>query len=283
MKNFTKKYFILAPSFHGVTLLSKFLNSHPNIVCLGDTYPTLNYDQLCGCKKRVSECDFWQVVYNNIGVRDERHNHVLSFYPGISNIDRLDIRLYSMLPSKLLRKIVPLQKQSEFITGYESFLQSVYSFVEKPSDDLVFVDGVKSVHRAKALSALGDQVDGVIHVVRSAGDFAKSCSKKEGHGKSFSYSLFDWKRIHSSIKRFGKNVPYIQVSYDSLCTDTESELNKLFQFMNLDEVNLDALKENMKKEWHFMGNSSVFRFNGEMHLKKYQLSFLEDSFVKIIS
>ena len=33
---FKRIYFTLCPSFHGATLLAKYLNAHPHIVCLGD-------------------------------------------------------------------------------------------------------------------------------------------------------------------------------------------------------------------------------------------------------
>lgn len=282
MSGFKKKYFILAPSFHGATLLAKFLNGHPEIICLGDTYPELKYDQQCGCEELVSKCGFWDFVYQNTRFADKRHNHILSHYPKISGIDKLDIRLYNFMRPEKLRKVVSCNRQREFVLGYESFVQGVYDGLSCSRDDLIFVDGVKSAHRVKALFAFGSQVDGIIHIVRNAGDFSKSSSKKNDVKKGFFRSLVDWRRVHSSIKRLEKNVPYIRVSYESLCCDTESEISKIFQFMGKGRMTPEELKENMKKEWHFMGNSSLFDFDGAMHLKKYDLSQLENRLANLI-
>ena len=49
---FTKTFFVLSPSYHGATLLSKLLNAHPEVTALGDTYPSNQFDQICGCRRR---------------------------------------------------------------------------------------------------------------------------------------------------------------------------------------------------------------------------------------
>lgn len=51
---FERRYFIVAQNFHGTTLLSKLLNDHPEVVSLGDTYPSNRIDHICGCGENVS-------------------------------------------------------------------------------------------------------------------------------------------------------------------------------------------------------------------------------------
>jgi hypothetical protein len=64
---FEQAYFVLSPSYHGATLLSKLINAHPELTALGVTYPSNGFDQVCGCGKKVSECPFWQAIKADVG------------------------------------------------------------------------------------------------------------------------------------------------------------------------------------------------------------------------
>jgi hypothetical protein len=46
---FDRVFFVLAPSYHGATLLAKLVNAHPGVTALGDTMPSNRVDHFCGC------------------------------------------------------------------------------------------------------------------------------------------------------------------------------------------------------------------------------------------
>lgn len=80
---FENTYFVLSPSYHGATLLSKLINAHPELTALGDTFPSNAFDQVCGCGERVSKCPFWQAVKSDVGGERYLSNRVmLPQYPG---------------------------------------------------------------------------------------------------------------------------------------------------------------------------------------------------------
>ena len=83
MPMFEKTFFVLAPSYHGATLLAKLHNAHPDLTALGDTYPSHAFDQVCGCGERVSRCPFWQAVKAEVcAERYPGTRMMLPLYPG---------------------------------------------------------------------------------------------------------------------------------------------------------------------------------------------------------
>ncbi len=97
---FEKTYFVLSPSYHGATLLSKLINAHPELTALGDTYPSNAFDQVCGCGVRVSVCPFWQAVKAEVGAdRYPNTRVVLPQYPGDRGGRRVGLRSVTSSPS----------------------------------------------------------------------------------------------------------------------------------------------------------------------------------------
>lgn len=97
---FEKTYFVLSPSYHGATLLSKLINAHPELTALGDTYPSNAFDQFCGCGARVSVCPFWQAVKAEVGAdRYPNTRVVLPQYPGDRGGRRVGLRSVTSSPS----------------------------------------------------------------------------------------------------------------------------------------------------------------------------------------
>jgi len=94
-------YFVLAPSFHGATLVSLILSNHKNIVALGDTLPTLSFDQGCGCGKLVSECNFWQSLKQD--VPENGTHHILPEYPRVFRHRHLNLAVLYALNKMNLR------------------------------------------------------------------------------------------------------------------------------------------------------------------------------------
>ena len=60
---FDKRFFLLAPSCHGATLLARAINAHPEVTSLGAIpIRRMHSHHIWGCGERVSQCRFWQAV-----------------------------------------------------------------------------------------------------------------------------------------------------------------------------------------------------------------------------
>lgn len=281
MTMFDRRFFILAPSFHGATLLSKLLNSHPEVVALGDTYPSNAFDQLCGCGKRVSQCRFWITVKQAIGSdRYRRWPAMLPYHPQILS-PRIDRWLVNSLFEFPLRPSASRENLKQFVDDYETFLRAVNGGIGRRRGH-IFVDGVKSIPRVNALLAAGASVDGVIHLVRNARDYAKSFEKQAGGGLArLAEAGVRWRRYHARARRLGRQASYLRVTYEDLADRVDDVLEKLFAFLGAAPMTISELRPNFSDTWHFMGNSSLMAFDGSLHRSQHGLTRLEKSVVRL--
>jgi len=260
---FKRCYFVIAPNFHGATLLSKLLNDHPKVMSLGDTYPRNDVDQLCGCGELVSSCSFWQKVGSDIKVERYRSQpHWLPDYPEIlgGGIDRL---LYNSLSMKRISKLIPNNEKKIFAADFRSFLAAVHEYSGRQNLK-IFVDGVKSISRVYALAASGIKIDGVIHIQRNPGDFIQSTMKQPGFSRrDFGNQLVNYRLFHNRARRISREFPYLSLTYEGLAQAPETTLDNVFRFIGVDPVPLSKLiDEGRTRPWHFMGNDSLMNFDG---------------------
>jgi len=276
---FKYHYFILCPSFHGATLLSKLLNAHPEVISLGDTYPAKTKGEVCGCKKYVFECDYWKNITQNLDLQEDGLSHILPSYPKMIKNTFLR-RVYNMSSIGIIRLVnscFSSQESKKFCKNLHDFTASVYKqhLDEAPS---VFVDGVKSIGRVKTLIAGGFSVNGIIHFVRNPHDFSKSAIKSRSLPNSFKnyvQGLLTWRYYHSLTRKLEKKVPLLHISYEDLVKNPDIAMQKIFSFMNIEERSFDKLRESLDQPWHFLGNSTLFDFKGVLNYKTYPATKLE--------
>lgn len=278
-RTFDRRYFVLAPSFHGSTLLAKLLNAHTQVVYLGDTYPTNGYDQVCGCGLHISACPFWRAVKEAVGAaRYADCPDMLPNWPKLTGT-ALDGRLYANLPMAMLRRLVPA-KAEIFRGDYEKFLAAVYAH----RDATVFVDGVKSVARVRAMIASGGRVDGVLHVVRDAADYVKSALKNHGaDAATLARNAWLWRTFHKRAAGLGRQVPYLRIDYGALCDRTDATLAEAFGFMGVAGADVAALRQNFGREWHFIGNASVLDFDGRIRQSHHAVTTREKAVIDLFA
>ncbi len=278
---FERRYFIVAQNFHGTTLLSKLFNDHPGIVSLGDTYPSNRIDQICGCGERVSQCPFWIAVGERVGAERYRDQpHLLPDYPRILG-DRFDRLLYNCLGLKTLRRVIPQHARTTFARDYEAFEAAVKEHSGRP-EATVFVDGVKSISRVYALIASGVHVDGVVHLYRGPGDYIKSTMEQKGHSwRVFLSRILKYRLFHGLARRVAGHVPYISLSYEMLAESPEETLKALFLFMQVEPRPVaELVSTKREKPWHFMGNASLFHFDGTIRPSRHDLTVRERRMVR---
>jgi hypothetical protein len=279
---FERCYFVLAPNFHGATLLSKLLNAHPDVASLGDTYPSNQFDQLCGCGRKVSECLFWQEVGNRVGAERYRdYPNLLPHNPKIVG-GPWDKYLFNLLGTDVLRSVITESKRNAFATDYGHFLEVVAEMDQSHSK--VFVDGVKSISRVKAMIASGGRVDGVIHLIRDPGDFTQSWMRQSRKSlAALMRSALVWRMYHRQARKLRNFAPYLEIHYEDLADDADSVLREIFLFLGVPVESVENLRSNMSREWHFMGNASLFRFDGSIRRSRHESSLFEKLLVRSLS
>ena len=263
---FEKTFFVLAPSFHGATLLSKLINAHPELTALGDTYPSNRFDQVCGCGERVSQCPFWNSVKAAVGARRyARTRGMLPQYPGEKG-GRVGRFLFSDFTSfwatpRMLR-MVSGHHLAGFRADYEAFLAAVYEHTPQPGR--IFVDGLKFNTRVAALVAAGFPVDGIVHLYRDPVDFVNSSIRNTGRGgwAGMVEHALRYRLYHARARQVGYGLPGLTLSYEALADDVDERLERLFAFLGVQPMTVAQLRPYFEQEWHFMGNASLLAFNG---------------------
>ncbi|MEX0382538.1 sulfotransferase [Spiribacter sp. 1M153] len=263
---FEKVFFVLLLNHHGATLLAKLINAHPDLTALGDTYPSNAFDQVCGCGERVSTYLFWQAVKADVGA--ERHPDarvMLPQYPGdrgraVGRFAFSDFSSYWATPEVLRR--THQNHLLAFREDYEAFLAAVHRHTSNPGR--IFVDGLKFNSRVSALVASGFPVDGVIHLHRDPVDFVHSSMRNTG--KAGARGLFEhalrYRLDHARARRVFRTVPALSLHYETLAVDIDGQPARLFRFLGTQPMTVGELRQWFDQEWHFMGNSSLFGFNG---------------------
>ncbi|WBA17147.1 sulfotransferase [Salinivibrio kushneri] len=284
---FKKIYFVLSPSYHGATLLSKLINAHPELTALGDTYPSNTFDQVCGCGERVSVCPFWQAV--KAEVKAERYTDtraVLPLYPGdrgrlFGRIAYSDFTSFWATPSLL--RVIKSRDLPTYRSDYQKFLTAVHRHTPVPGR--IFVDGVKFNSRVASLIAAGFPIDGVIHLYRDPVDFVASGmrnSNRNGGGAALEHAL-RYRLYHARARQIGHSLRTIDVSYEALSDDINHQLARVFVFLGVKPMTVEELREYFGHEWHFMGNASLFKFNGDIRRSRHDIGDFYERLIRIVA
>ena len=158
---------------------------------------------------------------------------------------------------------------ASYCHDFESFVRAVYAHTTAPGR--VFVDGVKFISRVSSLAAGGVSIDGIIHLYRDPIDFVASSmrnTKKSGLLGLVEHSL-RYRLYHRSASLLCNRVQHINVHYEQLALSIDTQLDRIFGFLEVEPMTLDRLREYMCRDWHFMGNSSLFQFDGVIRPSKH--------------
>ncbi len=243
--------FTLCPSYHGATLFSLLLANSTQIFSLGDTLPVKSYDQLCGCGKSVSKCEFWANVRRQVGVSG--YKTIIPEHPLITKNQRINFWALAPFISTTIKLGVPFK--------FEKFSENTTKFIDCCMNyrrHLVFLDGSKDILRYLALKSSGFDIRAVFHLVRDPRAFSASAMRKGN--LSAIQAAKAWVRSHRKISSVLRilNEKSIVIRYEDLCSETEVILREVQLLL---EVEHEALIRDLDKN-HWMGNSSLFKFSG---------------------
>jgi hypothetical protein len=194
--------------------------------------------------------------------------------------DRL---LYNTLSPQRLSKLIPGKAREIFMADFMAFTSAVHELSDRRAS--VYVDGVKSISRVFALTACGVQVDGVIHLQRDPGDYVQSTMKQPGFSRrDYIPRLINYRLFHNRARRIGRKLPYISLTYEGLADSPEASLERLFRFLGVRPMSLSKLLDEGKQQpWHFMGNRSLFKFDGNIRRSSHPQTRVERAVTRILA
>lgn len=149
-----------------------------------------------------------------------------------------------------------------FRADYELLLSAIHRHFPNPGR--IFVDGVKFNSRVAALLEASFPVGGIIHLYRDPVDLVASSMRNTGRGdwRGVLEHALRYRLYHARARQLGRDVSYLPVHYESLAYDIHAELARMFGFLGVAPMSVAQLRPNFDQEWCFMGNSSLFRFDG---------------------
>ena len=242
--------FTMTCSYSGHTLLSLFLDSHPQLSDLGDTIlPLYSNDRPppCKCGKNTNECDFWKAIStlpeNKTLQQGMSHNLA---YKAIFSMPQF----YSL--QKLLLKFSPyLQRYVKNIISYNNYITE-----QNGTDYLLY--GKKRLQDYFIALSHGMPLK-VIHLTKHPIAFVHSSLKRKekSHSDIRSASKL-WLRYNSTIlrsKTVFPSIKYIHIKYEDFCANPENTIKDLCSFIGVPFF--DSMLNPEESKHHMIGSYSI--------------------------
>ena len=208
--------FVLAPSFHGTTLLALLLNTHPEAVALGDTNPPRSGTN-CYCGRAVDDCPFWTELRGAVSPwHFPWRQKMLPTVPTLTSNVVLDTRLTAAIAMASIHTHMNVWRLAhrsfdEYALAWAAFREAAI----KASGARVMVDGEKSTTKFLAFRSLRELTVRVIHVTRDPRAFAYSMVKharEQGRPEiTLDHAVGFWRRGHRNILRASRVSPRISI------------------------------------------------------------------------
>ena len=246
---------LLGEGHSGSTLIDVMMNSHPDVVGVGEISHycrSLKMDGICSCGEGLKRCSFWKKIFDGLDCSifklpyrkkiDFLLNRTNYFYFEGDKEYKFDSQRYTMEVENLFRRI-----------------QSV-------SGKRVIFDSSKTPERAELILG-NDNLDILIlHLVRDGKGVVYSNYKL---GRNPFYFMRRWMSVNlriEIIKMRQKNIKIMFVHYDDLIKRPEYILNSI-----LKNFDLKFSKEMFKSDgkYHQVGGNSKSRFFNDISDIKY--------------
>ena len=272
--------FVVCPSYHGATLLALLLNNHSRVTALGDTLPHRGAAHVCACGELVDQCSFWQEISRGLDTsRFAGFPLLLPVLPwpltrrqmeggalNLSRSGRLN-RAAGRVAGKLVESGEPVawRLRPEVAEHFAGLYEAFYRLALGMHGTSLFVDGSKSWRRAAVLArTLQPEVDiKIVHLARDPRGFA--LSRRSHGGAPLRESGWLWSDLHGRMESLRTLAPYFFMRYEDLCSDVETELLKLFDFLQIAPEPVVTAPKYPQKH-HLIGNNMLRSFDGQVKL-----------------
>lgn len=266
--------YIAGASFCGSTLLSFVLNTHPQILSIGEMGPTEkseSEDYLCSCGTRLVECPFFVKVRDRMARRgvpldllhwDLRHRYSDSrFWNRVACVAPCSPAFLAVRDA--VRDRVPRWREriDDFRRRNKAFMSAALEAAGKS----VFLDATKYPTRIPLLERMNVSLK-VIHLVRDPRGYCYSVRKHRP--QSTEAPARDWVRVNRLAEYHLRRLPpnrWRRVSYESICADPQGSLQKLTDFMGVEPL---VVPDDFRKcPNHVIGNAMRLPSDGRVTIQ----------------
>ena len=247
----SKVIYISGSGRSGSTLLDIVLSGHSQVTGLGEVH-RLSLDPAvreCGCSNEINDCTFWQKSISkafslNKQIEGWENKFPVTFIQnrkkimGVNIPSWLDFLVYNatLLNISILKKLSPKLKYYIDVVIANSW--SLYDAIARENNKKFIVDSTKNAIRGKLLHLSRPDDVYFIHLIRDGRAIVNSAKKRGSN--NIKADIRNWKNANINIERILKVVPankVLKVSYDGLCREPEKTLEKIFNFLNVENEN----------------------------------------------
>jgi Sulfotransferase family len=263
--------FVLAPSFHGATLLALLLSNHPELVSLGDTNPT-RPDAWCSCGRRLGDCPVWAAIGAEVSPFGSVGTKMLPTVPDLTPSQLVNVRLTAALSVAAIRTSSSVwrlagRRFDDYLLAWSAFRDAA----TRSTGSRLMVDGEKSVTKFLAFRSAGDRDVRLIHLTRDPRGFVHSLNKhrlERGREEAtVSAATALWTKGHRNILRAARGLGdgrYLHVRYEDLAEHPAETMQRMFGFLGV--ANHDVCHP--ADDAHVIGNRMASSFSGAIKLDR---------------
>ncbi|RMF57191.1 MAG: sulfotransferase [Calditrichaeota bacterium] len=248
-----KVAYVMGTSHCGSTMLAFLLNSHPEIVSVGEASPSLkrNHDRHllpCSCGSPLGECSFWTEVYRRVseqGVEFTPLNWAMIYCSNKLIRDVLYVNRANPVVESIRRILLPFHTPHIRKKNYAN-LVSIKTILEM-TNSTVFADASKSPNRFELLNTIPELDVRLIWLIRDPRAFVNSMRRR---GLSLEDAAIRWKKTQIVMQRAYNKISdkkKMILKYEELCTAPQDKMNSVFRFLEVPEI---ELPENYKSTPH---------------------------------
>lgn len=266
--------FIVGTSYSGSTLLSFVLNTHPQILSIGEmgaTFKSETDDYLCSCGTRLLECPFFTKVGEGMARRGVRHDplhwdlrHRYSPSPFWHRATMATPNWPLFLTARdTLRDLVPRWRKR-----LEAYRRRNGAFIDaalEAAGKSVFLDATKHAFRIPLLADLTDDLK-VIHLVRDPRGYCYSVRKHRPHSREVPAE--DWVRGNEVAEYYGRGLGsdrWKRITYEAICSTPDRALRELTDYIGVEPLDLP---ENFREyPNHVVGNAMRLPSDGRVTIQ----------------
>jgi hypothetical protein len=266
--------YIAGISFCGSTLLAIVLNSHPEIVSVGEMGPSSrfgNAEYMCSCGEKIVECRFFGDVSRRMGELGVdfdpgnmrlRHNYSVGQFLERVSYRTIGVPVLNAVRDAVRDALPPIRRRiDDCARRNEAFMRACLDV----SDKRVFLDATKHADRIPFLTRMNVDLK-VIHLVRDPRGFLHSARKYDETNAR--RAARDFVRGHKEIEFHLRKLPrshWMRINYETICADPEHWLSELSMFAGAGPIRLPD--DYRAQNYHVVGNRSRLRKDGRTQIR----------------
>ncbi len=273
--------YIMGTSHSGSTLLSFLMNGHPDMICMGESSPSLkrlhDRDQLnCSCGEVIGACPFWNKIF------EEAWEKGVEFKPDSWKLALINHRptrnlLFRKRPDAFMEFVrkTGLLFLSPHIKKRNAEIATIIDTILEVSGKSIFVDASKSAARLELLLRNPRLDIKTIWLVRDVRAVSNSLLRKN---YDVPQAAVHWTKTQQGMKNLFNKLPESErmlLKYEDLCTDPEAAIAEVFRFSGAEAFKLPAdFKDSVH---HIIGNNMRLRSVSTIQLDEKWKTRLSDS------